>query len=228
MSCTARRHRRRAGGVVCTGASVSDACCEDTFIHGRRWTRPRAHRVPEPLHRNADERTIYFTRSFIYSLCSHTLLLSLSLVSQCEMLVFYPQERQGTCVLCADLAVRVLFSLFARARMHTPIALTLLSLLSPTELLHLLPRDHPCLRHNCRPSTTRRPTRGRASLLPVDKLRGDTRHQVSLPPRPLSHLGRHHTKQHFECHYQPQTEYSVDQSTGYTDRKSDSTRSAVF
>ena len=42
------------------------------------------------------------------------------------------------------------------------------------------------------------------------------------PPRPLSHLGRHHTKQHFECTYSPQTEFSVDQATGYTDRKAGS------
>ena len=26
--------------------------------------------------------------------------------SECEMLVYYPQERQGTCILCADLSVR--------------------------------------------------------------------------------------------------------------------------
>ena len=215
-----------AGGVVCTGASRVGRGCEDTLGTGVC----ASHSLTECQNHCRNNPKVTSARFILLFIRSAHTPFSLSLVyTQCEMLVFYPQERQGTCVLCADLAVRVLFSLFARARMHTPIALlTLLSLLS-------LPQNY----FTSSLETTR--VYGTTPAPPPPAAPRAAEHHYSLlsgpsppppphpppsppakPPRPLSHLGRHHTKQHFECHYQPQTEYSVDQSTGYTDRKSDS------
>ena len=156
-----------AGNKVCTGASRVGHGCEDTLGTGVCATHSLSE-CQEHCRNNP----------------------------KCEMLVFYPQERQGTCILCADLAnyfkttlesTRVYGTTPAPPPPNRPIEAqrhyNLLSGPSPP------PPPHPP------PSPPAR------------------------PPRPLSHLGRHHTKQHFECKYLPQTEFSVDQSTGYTDRK---------
>lgn len=114
---------------------------------------------------------------------------------RCEMLVFYPQEKQGTCILCADLTH------------YQDVTL------ESTRVYSVTP-DPP----------------------PPASPRGVEHHYVTLdgpspppppkqppaapsnPPHPLDHLGRQHTRQHFECTYQLRTELSVDQSEGYADR----------
>ena len=65
-----------AGGVVCMGDSRVGRGCEDTLGTGVCASHSLAE-CQEHCRQN----------------------------SKCEMLVFYPQERQGTCVLCADLEV---------------------------------------------------------------------------------------------------------------------------
>ena len=118
---------------------------------------------------------------------------------KCEMLVYYPQERQGTCILCADMANHFKTTLESTRVYGPPPA--------PPPPNHPVEAQH----HYQLLSGPSPPPPPHPPPSPPAR-----------PPRPLSHLGRHHTNQHFECKYLPQTEYSVDQSTGYTDRKAGS------
>eukprot|EP00316_Scyphosphaera_apsteinii_P011292 CAMPEP_0119305444 /NCGR_PEP_ID=MMETSP1333-20130426/6452_1 /TAXON_ID=418940 /ORGANISM="Scyphosphaera apsteinii, Strain RCC1455" /LENGTH=766 /DNA_ID=CAMNT_0007308535 /DNA_START=48 /DNA_END=2348 /DNA_ORIENTATION=- len=122
----------------------------------------------------------------------------------CGVFVFYPKEKMGSCVLCKDLAESVL------------------STKDSTRAFEL--QD---LRHPPSPPLTH-------TQFVAQNLAGERGYKVvgapsppppppsppgrpSRPPRPLSHLGIH-TKQHFQCTYFEETEFTVDMSTGYTDK----------
>jgi hypothetical protein len=113
----------------------------------------------------------------------------------CELFVFYPEEKKGTCVLCRDL--------FSSDR--TPDAATRAYAVGAAHKPPVPPgtrlvdqRFHVAAEPNPPPPPPRR----------------------SISPPPLSHLGRHHddkSRAHVDCTFVEGVEYTVKKQTGYSD-----------
>ena len=160
-----------AGNKVCVGKSRVGHGCEDALGTGVCATHPLED-------------------------CQHACRLN----HDCEMFVFFPEEKQGTCILCRDMADTI----------PTPEA--------ASRIYATTPAPPP-------PSSPRGKVQHHYTLIegpsPPPPPRPPPRPPFA-PPRPLSRMGRHHTREHFECSFMPGVELSVDASEGYTDRSAGS------
>jgi len=115
---------------------------------------------------------------------------------QCEVFVYYSEEREGSCILCRDLAHTE----------PTPDAFTRIYATTPAPPPPSSPHQkvmHYTLLGGPKPPPPPHPSPA----------------APSPPPRPLAHLARSaSTKEHFQCKFEDKTEYSVDADSGYTDR----------
>lgn len=156
-----------AGNKVCTGSSRVGRGCEDVLGTGVC----ASHSVSE-----------------CQQACRTT--------HHCEMLVFYPREKAGTCILCRDMQ-NFEETLLESTRVYANTAAP-----PPPSPPKGLERHYALIEAPSPPPPPNPPPRP-----PLH------------PPRKLAHLGRAHTGQHFECRYQPQTELATQTGRGYTDRQ---------
>jgi hypothetical protein len=116
----------------------------------------------------------------------------------CEVLVYYPIEKRSSCVLCKDLHT------FAKT---APDAQTRAYLTTPAPPPPARPGISSAASRNYHVVDEPHPP-------PVYT----TPSPPSPPPAPLSHLGRHKGAPHTQCTFYDAVEFSVERTTGFTDR----------
>jgi|TARA_B100001741_G_C16452259_1_gene550958 hypothetical protein len=114
------------------------------------------------------------------------------------VLVYYPIEKRGSCVLCKDLHT------FAKT---APDAQTRAYLTTPAPPPPARPGISSAASRNYHVVDEPHPP-------PVYT----TPSPPSPPPAPLSHLGRHKGAPHTQCTFYDAVEFSVERTTGFTDR----------